>query len=361
MGEKKLELDDDEELLMTLDVEDPPQQKEQSEASAEQEQAKPLSRLEKLKMQQEGKAPAKDPYAGAPQVSPPGLDPNEQGISQEERIRRKKAEMARKKLEQQKAEVERKKREAEEARLAEIRRKEEEEERKRLAAIEAEKERLRKIKEEEARKKAEEDELKKAFGICDHEHEREQAQIEAEKQRQAEEEATRSIALAELDFHVEDSEAEEEEEASLGIFEESCPYCKISRRMMKYDILDENDTGVAILDPKPFISGQVIICPRDHYKSFSEVPSYEMGELMELAQKVATALRRTDLHIEKVAIFVAENPKGDPSKKHFYLSLHPRRTDDGYGVTVGKKAKVNKEEAERIYRQMRLLLGYDLD
>ncbi|MBA2708444.1 MAG: histidine triad nucleotide-binding protein [Gemmatimonadaceae bacterium] len=69
-----------------------------------------------------------------------------------------------------------------------------------------------------------------------------------------------------------------------------CLFCKIIRREIPADFVDESEWGVVIRDIKPEAPVHLLVIPRRHLSSLLEADdARELGDLMLLAARVANA------------------------------------------------------------------------
>jgi histidine triad (HIT) family protein len=95
-------------------------------------------------------------------------------------------------------------------------------------------------------------------------------------------------------------------------------------------VLDEANV-VAFLDHQPLFPGHVLVVPRAHYLTLSDLPSDEVGPYFSAVQRIASAVERA---MQADGTFVAINIKISQSVPHLHTHIVPRRKGDGlFGKT----------------------------
>lgn len=105
-----------------------------------------------------------------------------------------------------------------------------------------------------------------------------------------------------------------------------CVFCEIvSGRAAAHRVLDEPE-AVAFLDVRPLIKGHVLLVPREHRETLTDVPVPELGPLFALAQRLAGAVQSA---AGAGGTFVAMNNKVSQSVPHLHVHVVPRNRGDG--------------------------------
>ena len=107
---------------------------------------------------------------------------------------------------------------------------------------------------------------------------------------------------------------------------EGCVFCEIAAgRTAAHRVLDEPE-AVAFLDRRPLIKGHVLLVPREHHETLTDVPPEALGPLFTLAQRLAGAVQRG---LDAAGSFVAMNNKVSQSVPHLHVHVVPRDRGDG--------------------------------
>ena len=102
---------------------------------------------------------------------------------------------------------------------------------------------------------------------------------------------------------------------------ENCVFCKIVKKEIPADILFENEQVIAFRDIHPQAPVHILIIPKKHVKSVTEITSADtllMGEIIAAAKKIAD-----DLHISKKGykLLFRVGEYGGQEVEHIHLHL----------------------------------------
>jgi len=100
-----------------------------------------------------------------------------------------------------------------------------------------------------------------------------------------------------------------------------CEFCCILKD--NPNTIFENDLIVVLLDIDPISLGHVIICPKNHYSDFHELPNNVMNEMMKLAKKYTKVLQDTFL-INGYSMMLNAGKFNDLN--HCHLHVFPRKS-----------------------------------
>lgn len=106
-----------------------------------------------------------------------------------------------------------------------------------------------------------------------------------------------------------------------------CVFCKIVARSAQAEILYENEAAIAILDTRPIHFGHALIIPKQHCRTFLELPPDSMGGVMESTTLVCRALV-SSFQLEGFNIFCNNGEVAGQSVFHFHWHVTPRYAND---------------------------------
>jgi histidine triad (HIT) family protein len=87
-----------------------------------------------------------------------------------------------------------------------------------------------------------------------------------------------------------------------------------------------DDDVAAFLDARPVFKGHVLIVPRAHVPTLSDMPAAELGTLFAAVQRIARAV---ESGLGADGTFVAINNKVSQSVPHLHVHVVPRKKKDG--------------------------------
>lgn len=113
---------------------------------------------------------------------------------------------------------------------------------------------------------------------------------------------------------------------------EGCIFCGIARGEAEASLVHEGPRTLAFLDIAPVTPGHLLVVPRAHASSLSELDPDDGSEMFRVAQRLAAALRRSGLRCEGVNLFLADGAAAGQEVFHAHLHVLPRYDGDGFGV-----------------------------
>ncbi|MFF5175999.1 HIT family protein [Micromonospora sp. NPDC000089] len=105
-----------------------------------------------------------------------------------------------------------------------------------------------------------------------------------------------------------------------------CVFCGIvAGEVPAFRVADEPD-GVAFLDTRPVFKGHVLVVPRTHLVTLTDLPTDDLAGYFGLVQRVAAAV---ESGLGSGGTFVAQNNKVSQSVPHLHTHVVPRTKGDG--------------------------------
>ena len=105
-----------------------------------------------------------------------------------------------------------------------------------------------------------------------------------------------------------------------------CAFCAIIDSARPAAVVASDDAAVAFLDARPVFKGHVLVVPRAHVVTLTDLPLPAIGPYFTSVQKVARAV---EVGLEADGTFVAMNNKVSQSVAHLHTHVVPRRRKDG--------------------------------
>jgi histidine triad (HIT) family protein len=106
----------------------------------------------------------------------------------------------------------------------------------------------------------------------------------------------------------------------------SCPFCSIVAGAEPAHVVLADDVVVAFLDRRPVFEGHVLVVPRAHVVTLTDLDPAVLGPFFERVQRVTCAVQAA-LHAD--GSFVAMNNVVSQSVAHLHVHVVPRRRGDG--------------------------------
>jgi histidine triad (HIT) family protein len=105
-----------------------------------------------------------------------------------------------------------------------------------------------------------------------------------------------------------------------------CPFCAIAAGTEPAHVVWEDTASLAFLDRRPLFAGHLLLIPRAHHVTLTDLPTEIVGPLFVAARHLAAVVEEA---LEAEGTFVACNNRVSQSVAHFHLHIVPRRRRDG--------------------------------
>lgn len=105
-----------------------------------------------------------------------------------------------------------------------------------------------------------------------------------------------------------------------------CVFCAIAAGRLAADLVWTSDEHLAFLDHRPLFPGHVLVVPRRHAQTLTDLDDEEVGPLMVLSKRVAAAVEQV---MGAQGTFVALNNRVSQSVPHLHVHVVPRTRGDG--------------------------------
>jgi histidine triad (HIT) family protein len=130
----------------------------------------------------------------------------------------------------------------------------------------------------------------------------------------------------------------------------ACVFCEIVTGVRPAHRVFADEGCYAFLDARPVFPGHVLLVPRAHHETLTDLPADLVAPLFAGAQRIARAVE-TALGAD--GAFVAVNNKVSQSVPHLHVHIVPRRKKDGLrGFFWPRQKYASDEEAARVAAQI---------
>lgn len=134
----------------------------------------------------------------------------------------------------------------------------------------------------------------------------------------------------------------------------NCIFCAIAAGGQAAHLVLEDETAVAFLDARPLFPGHVLVVPRRHAETLTDLPVPEVGPFFTRVQRVAGAVERG---MGAAGSFAAANNRISQSVPHFHVHVVPRNRKDGLrGFFWPRTRYASDEEAAQVAARVRAAL-----
>jgi histidine triad (HIT) family protein len=105
-----------------------------------------------------------------------------------------------------------------------------------------------------------------------------------------------------------------------------CVFCKIANGGVPAHVVYEDEQSIAFLDNHPLFPGHVLLCPREHYETLTDLPLTLTGPMFTATQLLARAVEAA---VSAEGTFVAINNRISQTVPHLHIHVVPRKRRDG--------------------------------
>ncbi len=108
--------------------------------------------------------------------------------------------------------------------------------------------------------------------------------------------------------------------------EKECRFCGIIRGEEPACTVFADEYSLAFLDRRPLFPGHLLLVPREHVTTLTDLPDHLIAPLFRSARLLARAVEEA---VEAEGSFVAMNNRVSQSIPHLHIHIVPRRRHDG--------------------------------
>lgn len=110
------------------------------------------------------------------------------------------------------------------------------------------------------------------------------------------------------------------------MMDKPCPFCRMVRDHQVPHVVFEDEVSLAFLDRRPLFPGHLLLIPKEHHVTLSDLPPSLLERLFINAKLLSRAVEEG---MQAEGSFVAINNRVSQSVPHFHIHIVPRRTGDG--------------------------------
>lgn len=132
---------------------------------------------------------------------------------------------------------------------------------------------------------------------------------------------------------------------------EGCVFCAIVAGETPAHEVASDEHTFAFLDGRPVFPGHVLVVPRDHHETLTDLPPELIGPLFGSARRLA---RGVEVAMDAHGTFVAMNNRVSQSVPHLHVHVVPRRRKDGLrGFFWPRQRYADEEEMADVAARIR--------
>ena len=126
-----------------------------------------------------------------------------------------------------------------------------------------------------------------------------------------------------------------------------CVFCDIVEGSSSASIVFQDETCIVFMYIWPRNPGHMLVVPKEHSASLSELKPDIGAHLFKVAQQMAKAARLSNVRCEGINLWLSDGEVAGQDVFHVHLHVLPRFDGDGFGIK-GSKGEPSREELDDI-------------
>jgi histidine triad (HIT) family protein len=122
-------------------------------------------------------------------------------------------------------------------------------------------------------------------------------------------------------------------QAFRGETKSHCTFCDLIHGAAEVSVCHEDSDAIAFMDIQPVNNGHVLVVPRQHYESLSDVPEEIGMHLFKVTMRLANAVRKV-AGTDDLNIVVNSGAAAGQDEPHYHVHIIPRRHGDGFDIPL---------------------------
>ena len=138
-----------------------------------------------------------------------------------------------------------------------------------------------------------------------------------------------------------------------------CIFCRIVKGLEQTSVVFSDETVMAFMDIRPVNPGHLLIIPKTHLASLSELDEETGACMFKVAMRLAQAVRQSGVKCEGINLLLSDGEAAFQEVFHIHLHIIPRFKGDAFSVRFGRKYGLEFERAEldKIALNIRKVMG----
>ncbi len=115
----------------------------------------------------------------------------------------------------------------------------------------------------------------------------------------------------------------------------ACVFCAILAGKSPASVVYRDRLACAFMDIAPLTPGHTLVVPLAHAVGLRDLDPAAGARVFRIGQRIANALRRSELHVEGITLFLADGREAGQEVMHLHLHVLPRFAGDGVHIDLG--------------------------
>lgn len=133
----------------------------------------------------------------------------------------------------------------------------------------------------------------------------------------------------------------------------ACVFCAIVSGTADRSVAYEDNTVMVIMDVSPVNTGHLLVIPRLHLESLSDLDDELGAHLFNVAKRMAWVIRRSGIRCEGINLFLADGAAAQQDVFHAHLHVIPRFKGDAFRIDADWSARPKREELDAVAARLR--------
>lgn len=130
---------------------------------------------------------------------------------------------------------------------------------------------------------------------------------------------------------------------------EKCIFCEIAAGRLPASIVYEDNMTIAFMDVYPASRGHVLIIPRRHFETLSDMDETTGCHLFQVAMRVEQAIRNTEaLACEGTNLLMNNGTAAGQEIRHAHLHIVPRYAEDTLRFSFGHPKQASQGDLDAL-------------
>lgn len=120
-----------------------------------------------------------------------------------------------------------------------------------------------------------------------------------------------------------------------------CLFCGIAAKPSAVRVVYEDSRCIAFLDHRPLFMGHVLLIPKKHYETLTDLPAELTGTVFLNVRRLAAAVEKG---LGAHGTFIAMNNRVSQSVPHAHVHIVPRKFKDGLRGFFWPRTRLSAEQ-----------------
>jgi len=126
-----------------------------------------------------------------------------------------------------------------------------------------------------------------------------------------------------------------------------CIFCQIVEVSAPASFVARATTVSAFMDINPVTPGHLLVVSNDHFVGLNDTPPKVMRDMVDLAQRCASAIKSSEIASEGINLFLADGAAALQEVFHVHLHVLPRYRGDSFRVHADWNLEPSRESLDQ--------------